>query len=53
MSTHDEAFEQNLGPNEWPVENFDTPPTPDEWAHLDDLESTGAFAAWDNGGRSR
>ncbi len=51
MST-DEAFEQDLGPNEWPCPNFDEAPTDAEWEALADLESAGAFAPWDDGGRS-
>lgn len=53
MSTYDEAFEQDLGPHQRPIPNFDEAPTDAEMDAIADLESAGAFAAWDDGGRSR
>lgn len=51
MSIYDDLT--NLGPNDWPIANFDAAPTEAEWAAIEELESTGAFDAWSNGGSHR
>lgn len=33
----------NLGPEDWPIENFETLPTQAEWDAIDDLAARGAF----------